>query len=114
MLGIATHNATLLKKAFGTVGPKRAFYSAPVTADMHFDLGHLTEPIGLNALIMDLFEKSIITPSNKISFLYSDFDNNGKRYITVQNILEHNSGTLKFTKVCRQLSQLKYLPQQIN
>lgn len=87
VLGVSTNNATLLKKAFGTVGPRRGFYSAPVTADMHFDLGYLTEPIGLNPLIMDMYENSLILTTNRISFLYGDFDNNGKRYITVQNIL---------------------------
>ena len=97
MLEVATNNATLLKKAFGTVGPKRGFYSAPVTVDMHFDLGHLTEPIGLNPLLMDMYEKTLITPTNKVSFLYSDFDNNGKRYITIQNLLEHNSGKIVIT-----------------
>ena len=92
MLGIATQNSTILKKAFGTVGPKRGFYSAPVHADMKFDLGYLTEPIALNPLLMDLFEKTIILPNNKISIFNSDFNNNGKRYITFQNLLEHNSG----------------------
>ena len=92
VLGVATQNATLLKKAFGTVGPKRGFYSAPVTADMRFDLGYLTQPVGLNPLYMDLFEKATVTPSNKVSFIISEFGNNGKRYITVQNLLEHNSG----------------------
>ena len=77
----------MLKKAFGTVGPKRGFYSAAVSADMRFDLGTLTEPIALNPLLMDFYEKATILPTNKVSFLYSDFNNNGKRYITVQNLL---------------------------
>jgi len=59
---------------------------------MKFDLGYLTEPIGINAALMELVDKTFISLTNKISFLYSDFDNNGKRYITVQNLLEHNSG----------------------
>ena len=54
---------------------------------MKFDLGYLTEPVGLNPLMMDLFEKTILIPTNKISIFYKDFDNNGKRYVTVQNIL---------------------------
>jgi len=93
VLGIATQNTTIFKKAYGTVGPKRGFYSAPVQADMKFDLGYLTEPIALNPLLMDFFEKTIILPTNKVSFFNSDFNNNGKRYITFQNLLEHNSGT---------------------
>ena len=68
---------------------------------MHFDLGHLTEPIGLNPLVMDMYEKTLITPTNKVSFLYSDFDNNGKRYITIQNLLEHNSGKIDTTQDCK-------------
>ena len=92
VLGIATNNATLLKKAYGTVGPKRGFYSPPITTDMRFDLGSLTEPIALNSLLMDQFEKAIVIPTNKVSFILSEFNNNGKRYITIQNLLEHNSG----------------------
>jgi hypothetical protein len=42
VLGVATHNATLFKKAYGTVGPKRGFYSPPITVDMKFDIGILT------------------------------------------------------------------------
>ena len=63
---------------------------------MKFDLGYLTEAIGLNPLLMDLFEKTIVLPNNKVSFIYPDFNNNGKRYITVQNLLEHNSGTSSY------------------
>jgi len=72
---------------------------------MHFDLGHLTEPIGLNPLVMSMYEQALITPTNKVSFLYSDFDNNGKRYITIQNLLEHNSGIFFIIKASRQLTQ---------
>ena len=114
VLGVSTDNATLLKKAFGSVGPKRGFYSAPVTADMKFDLGHLTEPIMLTPVLMSLFEKSSILPQNKVSFIYSDFDNNGKRYITVQNLLEHNSGTLFKIQVCRPPTQRIYPTQLQN
>lgn len=52
VLGIATNNATLFKKAYGTIGPKYGFYSPPVTVDMKFDLGLLTEPVGINLALM--------------------------------------------------------------
>jgi hypothetical protein len=42
VLGIATNNATLFKKAYGTIGPKYGIYAPPVTVDMKFDLGYLT------------------------------------------------------------------------
>ncbi len=64
---------------------------------MKFDLGSLTVPVGMNAALMDLVSNSLILTTNKVSFLYSPFDNNGKRYITVQNILEHNSGNSYIT-----------------
>jgi CubicO group peptidase (beta-lactamase class C family) len=51
-LAVATGNATLFKKAYGTVGPKRGFYSPPITVDMKFDIGSLTEPIGINSALM--------------------------------------------------------------
>lgn len=92
VLGIATHNATIFKKAYGTIGPKYGFYAAPVTVDMKFDLGFLTEPIGINAALMELYDLSKLNTSTRASTLYFDFDNNGKRFITLQNLLEHNSG----------------------
>jgi hypothetical protein len=42
VLGVATDNATLFKKAYGTLGPKRGFYAPPVTVDLKFDIGYLT------------------------------------------------------------------------
>jgi hypothetical protein len=42
----------LLKKAYGTIGPRRGFYSPPLTVDMKFDLGFLTEPVAINACLM--------------------------------------------------------------
>lgn len=94
VLGIATQNATIFKKAYGTLGPKYGFYSPPVTIDMKFDLGYLTEPIGINAALMELYDQNKLNTTTRASTLFFDFDNNGKRYVTVQNLLEHNSGTL--------------------
>ena len=92
VLGIATNNATLFKKAYGTLGPKYGIYAAPVTVDMKFDLGYLTEPIGINSALMELYDQSKLNTTTRASTLFFDFDNNGKRYITLQNLLEHNSG----------------------
>ncbi len=92
VLGIATQNATLFKKAYGTLGPKRGIFAAPMTTDMKFDLGFLTEPIGINSALMELYDQSKLNTTTRASTLFFDFDNNGKRYITIQNLLEHNSG----------------------
>jgi hypothetical protein len=52
VLGVSTHNATLLKKAYGTIGPKKGFYSPPITIDMKFDINYLTQVIGVNSVLM--------------------------------------------------------------
>ena len=52
VLGIATANSTILKKAYGTIGPKYGLFAPPVTVDMKFDLGSLTETIGINSALM--------------------------------------------------------------
>jgi CubicO group peptidase (beta-lactamase class C family) len=93
VLGIATNNATLFKKAYGTIGPKYGFYSPPVTVDMKFDLGYLTEPIGINAALMEGYDQGKYNTTSRVGNLFFDFSNNGKAYITLQNLLEHNSGT---------------------
>ena len=92
-IGVATSTDIIIQKAYGTIGPKRGLYSPPVTMSMQFDLGHLTGPVGINAVLMEQWDKSMIITTNKISYLYSPFNNNDKKYITVQNLLEHNSGT---------------------
>jgi hypothetical protein len=52
VVGVATDNNTLLKKAYGTIGHKYGMYSPPINVDMMFDLGQLTLPIGINAGLM--------------------------------------------------------------
>ena len=92
VLGIATNNATLFKKAYGTIGPKYGFYSPPVTVDMKFDLGLLTEPVGINLALMYAWDQKKIDTVSRVGLTFFDFNNNGKGYVTFQNLLEHNSG----------------------
>ena len=87
VLGIATANSTILKKAYGTIGPKYGMYAPPVTIDMKFDLGSLTEPIGINSAIMEQIDLQKFSTTTRVSTIYFDFDNNGKRYVTFQNLL---------------------------
>ena len=62
---------------------------------MKFDLGYLTEPVGINSALMELYDNGKLNTTNRVSVLFFDFDNNGKRYVTIQNVLEHNSGTFE-------------------
>ena len=94
-IAVATSTDLIYKKAYGTIGSKRGMYSPPVNVEMQFDLGYLTEPVGINAVLMELWDKGYITTTNKINYLYSAFGSNDKdkKWVTVQNLLEHNSGT---------------------
>jgi hypothetical protein len=92
VLGIATNNATLFKKAYGTLGPKYGFFSPAVTVDMKFDLGFLTEPIGINMALMEAYDNNRFNTTSRVGLIFNDFNNNGKGFITIQNLLEHNSG----------------------
>ena len=61
VLGVYTNNATLYQKAYGTITPKWASYSAPITLDMKFDLNYLTQVIGINAALMLAIDNYQIT-----------------------------------------------------
>ena len=87
VLGIATNNATIFKKAYGTIGPKYGLFAPPVTVDMKFDLGFLTEPIGINSALMELYDQGKIVMTSRAGILFVDFNNNGKGFITLQNLL---------------------------
>ncbi len=114
VLGIATNNATLFKKAYGTLGPKRGLYAPPVTVDLKFDIGYLTEPIGINSALMELYDQNKLNTTTRASTLFFDFDNNGKRYVTLQNLLEHNSGFNFITQVFRLHIRLPFPKLQLS
>lgn len=41
-IAVGNDTTVLLKKAYGTIGPKFGMYSPPITTEMRFDLGALT------------------------------------------------------------------------
>jgi CubicO group peptidase (beta-lactamase class C family) len=92
VLGIYTNNATLLKKAYGGISPKYGLYSIPVTVDSMFDLNFITQVIGVNSGMMQLYDLTKLNVTDKVSRYLSDFDNNGKKNLTISNLMIHNSG----------------------
>jgi CubicO group peptidase (beta-lactamase class C family) len=68
-----------------------------MTVDMKFDINSLTEVVGINAALMEIYDQAKYNTTDRVSRYLYDFDNNGKRYVTIQNLLEHNSGTLLLT-----------------
>ena len=63
-----------------------------MNVDLKFDIGFLTTPIAINSVLMELFDNDQVSFTTKVYNIVRDFDNNNKRSISIQNLLEHNSG----------------------
>lgn len=92
VLGIYTNSSTILKKAYGTMVPIYGIYSLPVTTDTIFDINFITQVIGVNSGLMQLYDLQKINVTDRVSKHLFDFDNNGKRPLTITNLMIHNSG----------------------
>ena len=92
VLGVANNNSTYLKKAYGTTIPKRGFYAPPMLVNYKFDINRLSQVIGTNSALMELYDAGSINITRRISAMLTDFNNNNKTLITVDQMLEHNSG----------------------
>ena len=92
VLGVANINSTYLKKAYGTTIPKRGFYAPSMQVTYKFDINRLTQIIGTNSVLMELYDLGSGNLTRKISAVLSDFNNNGKSSLTLDNMLLHNSG----------------------
>ena len=91
-MGVFSNETTLYKRAFGTMTPKWGLYASPVLNDTTFDLQFLTQVTGINLALMSLYDKEKLSLTDRASKYVTDFDNNSKRYLTIQNLLLHNSG----------------------
>lgn len=92
VLGIYTNTSVLLRKPYGTIVPKWGLYAPQTSLDQYFDLNQITQVIGVNSGLMQLFDFERINFQDRVSKHLFDFDNNGKRYLTIANLMLHNSG----------------------
>lgn len=92
VLGIYNTTGTLYRKSYGTLIPKYDLYAPQVTPETIFDIGYLTQVVGLNSGLMDLIDAKKIEVKDRVGKHLSEFDNNGKHNITIENLLLHNSG----------------------
>ncbi len=60
--------------------------------DYRFDIGMISQVIAVNSVLMQLYDSKKLNLTKKVSSVLSEFDNNGKKDITIDNLLEHNSG----------------------
>ena len=91
-MGVYTNNSVLYKKAYGTIAPKWGIYAPQVNLDTYFDANYLTQILGINSGIMQLYDQLKLNVTDKASKYLLDFDNNGKRNITLTQLMVHNSG----------------------
>ena len=94
-----TNSSVLIKKAYGTISPKWGLYSPAVNVDTYFDANFITQVLGVNTGLMQLYDMEKLNTTDRVSKYIFDFDNNGKRPITIANLLLHNSG-LQATYPC--------------
>lgn len=82
----------MLKKAYGTTAPKRGFYSPSMQVNYKFDINRLSQVIGVNSVLMDLYDQGTTNVTKRVATALTDFNNNNKSFITLDNMLQHNSG----------------------
>lgn len=61
---------------------------------MHFDINFLTQVVGIGNVLMWYYDNNKLNITDRVSKYLTEFDNNGKRLITIQNVMLHNSGKL--------------------
>lgn len=92
VLGVYNSNGPIYRKSFGTVTPKWGLYANSVNLDTYFDINFLTQVIAINSGFMQLYDQQRLNVTDRPSKWIFDFDNNGKRPITIANLMLHNSG----------------------
>ncbi len=85
------HNGSVVyRKAFGSrsLEPTRE----PMTVDTIFDLASLTKCIATTTAVMQLFQEGRIRLNDPVATYLPEFAQNGKKEITVRELLTHFSG----------------------
>lgn len=57
-----------------------------------FDINRLTQVIGINTVLMDLEAQQFLSTTKRIVTSLTDFNNNNKSLITIDQMMLHNSG----------------------
>jgi CubicO group peptidase (beta-lactamase class C family) len=93
ILGVyTTPNITLFKKAYGTLSPKNGLYAPSLNLDTVFDINFLTQVLGINSALMQLFDQQKFSINDRVSKYIPDFAKNNKTTITLTHLMMHNSG----------------------
>jgi serine-type D-Ala-D-Ala carboxypeptidase len=101
-LVVSNSQSVLYEKYYGSYTYDAG--SKPVEQNSLFDLASVTKAVATTSAIMLLHEKGLIDIDEFVWKYFPDFKMNGKEYITVKNLLLHNSGLpawIPFYKTCK-------------
>lgn len=73
--------------------------SAPVNSQTIYDLASLTKPIATTSAAMLLYERGLLDLDKKVTETTPQFGVNGKKNITIRNLLTHTSGLPPFIQL---------------
>lgn len=89
ILSIGINDTIVYQKTFGTVSS----YSKDTYLKKHqYNIGSLSEPIALSTVVMMLIDDRSLSLEDKVYYYLPGFKVNGKRGISIKNLLLHNSG----------------------
>ncbi|HLT24660.1 MAG TPA: serine hydrolase domain-containing protein, partial [Ignavibacteria bacterium] len=86
---VANENEILYSKSFGYYTYDQ---NKEVTNESIFDLASLTKVIATTAAVMKLYDEGKVGLDHRVAYYVPEFAANGKEWVTVENLLLHNSG----------------------
>ena len=101
-LFVVRNGYVIYNKSFGSL--EYSSESPLVDNETIYDLASLTKVIATTSAIMKLYDENKITLDDTVAKIIPEFGNRGKEYITVRNLLLHNSGLpgyRQFFKSCK-------------
>ncbi len=95
-------------KYYNAYGHTEIFSKKKVKPDTVFDLASLTKPIATTLAVMLLIKQKKIFLNTKIKNILSCFENTDKGYLTVRNLLCHNSGLFDYRPYYKILNNISF------
>jgi beta-glucosidase-like glycosyl hydrolase/CubicO group peptidase (beta-lactamase class C family) len=89
VISIGKNDTVIYQKTFGTV---TSFSKDTYLKKHQYNIGSLTEPFALSLAVMMLVDDRLLSLTDKVYYYLPGFKVNGKREITIRNLLLHNSG----------------------
>ncbi len=106
-LGVTSHGHLVAWKAFGRF---RYQDDAPaVRPETIFDLASVTKAVATTTVAMLLYERGLLKVRTRVREFFREFEDGGKREITLAHLLSHSSGLPAYEKLylrCRTREQI--------